>query len=107
MILIENPNQLSLYRLPKIQSSEYFPLPNIKEYVDKVVLTKYITLFDLACGYWQIPLILKAQKLAAFIISFGSYILLHMSFHLKNSPYFFRKVMSKTLKNCEIYMFLI
>ncbi|GBN84721.1 hypothetical protein AVEN_133378-1 [Araneus ventricosus] len=80
-----------------IIKTEYFPLPNIKQRVELVSVSKYITLLDLAKGYWQIPLSPRAQRLAAFVTNFGKYRPLRMPFSLKNAPYFFSKMMAELL----------
>ncbi|GFU39297.1 retrovirus-related Pol polyprotein from transposon 297 [Trichonephila clavipes] len=66
-------------KLNGIIRTEYFPLPNIEERVEKVSAAKFITVFDLSKGYWQIPLSKTAQRYAAFCTSFGTYRPLKMS----------------------------
>ncbi|GFV19767.1 retrovirus-related Pol polyprotein from transposon 412 [Trichonephila clavipes] len=71
MILVEvagkEPRPCVDYRkLNGIIRTEYFPLPNIEERVEKVSAAKFITVFDLSKGYWQIPLSKTAQRYAAF-----------------------------------------
>ncbi|GFW53257.1 retrovirus-related Pol polyprotein from transposon 17.6 [Trichonephila clavipes] len=75
MILVEvagkEPRPCIDYRkLNGIIRTEYFPLPNIEERVEKVSAAKFITVFDLSKGYWQIPLSKTAQRYAAFCTSF-------------------------------------
>ncbi|GFV99287.1 retrovirus-related Pol polyprotein from transposon 412 [Trichonephila clavipes] len=75
MILVEvagkEPRPCIDYRkLNGIIRTEYFPLPNIEERVEKVSTAKFITVFDLSKGYWQIPLSKTAQRYAAFCTSF-------------------------------------
>lgn len=106
MILVEvqgkEPRPCVDYRnLNKVIRTEYFPLPNIEERVEKVSSAKFITILDLAKGYWQIPLSKRAQRYATFCTNFGSYRPLRMSFGLKNAPYFFCKLMSSLLKGLE------
>ncbi|GFX88183.1 retrovirus-related Pol polyprotein from transposon 297 [Trichonephila clavipes] len=76
MILVEvagkEPRPCIDYRkLNGIIRTEYFPLPNIEERVEKVSAAKFITVLDLSKGYWQIPLSKTAQRYAAFCTSFG------------------------------------
>ncbi|GFT90989.1 retrovirus-related Pol polyprotein from transposon 17.6 [Trichonephila clavipes] len=75
MILVEvagkEPRPCIDYRkLNGIIRTEYFPLPNIEERVEKVSAAKFITVLDLSKGYWQIPLSKTAQRYAAFCTSF-------------------------------------
>ncbi|GFU06327.1 retrovirus-related Pol polyprotein from transposon 412 [Trichonephila clavipes] len=106
MILVEvagkEPRPCIDYRkLNGIIRTEYFPLPNIEERVEKVSAAKFITVFDLSKGYWQIPLSKTIQRYAAFCTSFGTYRPLRMSFGLKNAPYFFSKLMAELLNGLE------
>ncbi|GFU56542.1 retrovirus-related Pol polyprotein from transposon 297 [Trichonephila clavipes] len=76
MILVEvagkEPRPCIDYRkLNGIIRTEYFPLPNIEERVEKVSAAKFISFLDLSKGYWQIPLSKTAQRYAAFCTSFG------------------------------------
>ncbi|GFV98544.1 retrovirus-related Pol polyprotein from transposon 297 [Trichonephila clavipes] len=106
MILVEvagkDPRPCIDYRkLNGIIRTEYFPLPNIEERVEKVSAAKFITVLDLSKGYWQIPLSKTAQRYADFCTSFGTYRPLRMSFGLKNAPYFFSKLMAELLNGLE------
>ncbi|GFU09452.1 retrovirus-related Pol polyprotein from transposon 297, partial [Trichonephila clavipes] len=109
MILVEiagkEPRPCIDYRkLNGIIRTEYFPLPNIEERVEKVSAAKFITVFDLSKGYWQIPLSKTAQRYAAFCTSYGTYRPLRMSFGLKNAPYFFSKLMAELLNGLEDFV---
>ncbi|GFV29614.1 retrovirus-related Pol polyprotein from transposon 412 [Trichonephila clavipes] len=109
MILVEiagkEPRPCIDYRkLNGIIRTEYFPLPNIEERVEKVSAAKFITVFDLSKGYWQIPLSKTAQRYAAFCTSFGTYRPLRMSFGLKNAPYFFSKLIAELLNGLEDFV---
>ncbi|GFX86639.1 retrovirus-related Pol polyprotein from transposon 297 [Trichonephila clavipes] len=106
MILVEvagkEPRPCIDYRkLNGIIRTEYFPLPNIEERVEKVSAAKFITVLNLSEGYWQIHLSKTAQRYAAFCTSFGTYRSLRMSFGLKNAPYFFSKLMAELLNGLE------
>ncbi|GFX10581.1 retrovirus-related Pol polyprotein from transposon 297 [Trichonephila clavipes] len=109
MILVEvagkEPRPYIDYRkLNGIIRTEYFPLSNIEERVEKVSAAKFITVLDLSKGYWQIPLSKTAQRYAAFCTSFGTYRPLRMSFGLKNAPYFFSKLMAELLNGLEDFV---
>ncbi|GFW81770.1 retrovirus-related Pol polyprotein from transposon 297 [Trichonephila clavipes] len=109
MILVEvtgkEPRPCIDYRkLNGIIRTEYFPLPNIEERVEKVSAAKFITVLDLSKGYWQIPLSKTAERYAAYCTSFGTYRPLRMSFGLKNAPYFFSKLMAELLNGLEDFV---
>ncbi|GFT03799.1 retrovirus-related Pol polyprotein from transposon 17.6 [Trichonephila clavipes] len=49
-------------RLNKVTRTQFFPLPNYEELLEKVSAAKYISILDLTRGYWQIPLSPRAQS---------------------------------------------
>jgi len=78
MILVEVPGKeprpcIDYRRLNRIIRTEFFPLPNLEERVEKVAAAKFITVIDLAKGYWQIAMNDRAKRYAAFVTSFGSF----------------------------------
>ncbi|GBO17146.1 Transposon Ty3-I Gag-Pol polyprotein [Araneus ventricosus] len=108
MILVEAVGReprpcIDYRRLNSSIRNQYFPLPNIEERVERVSAAKFITVIDLAKSYWQIPLSKRAQRYAAFVTNFGTYVPLRMPFGLVNAPYFFSKLMSQVLENCESF----
>ncbi|GFW10660.1 retrovirus-related Pol polyprotein from transposon 17.6 [Trichonephila clavipes] len=109
MILVEVAGKeprpcIDCRKLNGIIRTEYFPLPNIEERVEKVSAAKFITVLDLSKGYWQIPLSKTAQRYAAFCTSFGTYRPLRISFGLKNAPYFFSKLIAESLNGLEDFV---
>ncbi|GFW31001.1 retrovirus-related Pol polyprotein from transposon 297 [Trichonephila clavipes] len=76
---VESPNKdprpcVDYRRLNEITRAEFFPLPNMEEIVEKVSAAPYVTVMDLSKGYFQIPLTPRAQRYAAFVTPFGTYI---------------------------------
>ncbi|GFW29111.1 retrovirus-related Pol polyprotein from transposon 17.6 [Trichonephila clavipes] len=103
MILVETPGRdprpcIDYRKLNEVIRTQFYPLPNIEHRIETVAASKYITLLDLTKGYWQIPLTPKAQRLAAFTTSFGTYRPLRMPFGLKNAPYYFSRLMAELLQ---------
>ncbi|GFR05606.1 retrovirus-related Pol polyprotein from transposon 412 [Trichonephila clavata] len=106
MILVETPGRdprpcIDYRKLNEVIRTQFYPLQNIGHRIETVTAAKYITLVDLTKGYWQIPLTPKAQRLAAFTTSFGTYRPLRMPFGLKNAPYYFSRLMAELLQECE------
>ncbi|GFW73186.1 retrovirus-related Pol polyprotein from transposon 297 [Trichonephila clavipes] len=106
LILVESPNKdprpcVDYRRLNEITRAEFFPLPNMKEIVEKVSAAPYVTVMDLSKGYFQIPLTPRAQRYAAFVTPFGTYIPKKMMFGLVCAPYYFCKLMAQVLEGLE------
>ncbi|GFS90698.1 hypothetical protein TNCV_3771221 [Trichonephila clavipes] len=106
MILVEvagkeNRPCIDYRKLNGIIRTEYFPLPNIEERVEKVSTAKFITVLIVSKGYLLIQLSKTAQRDSAFCTSFGTYRPLRMSFGLKNAPYFFSKLMDELLNGLQ------
>ncbi|GFW93889.1 retrovirus-related Pol polyprotein from transposon 297 [Trichonephila clavipes] len=91
LILVESPNKdprpcVDYRRLNEITRAEFSPLPNMEEIVEKVSAAPYVTVMDLSKGYFQIPLTPRAQRYAAFVTPFGTYIPKKMMFGTIASP---------------------
>ncbi|GBM77392.1 hypothetical protein AVEN_213854-1 [Araneus ventricosus] len=77
LILVEVPGKdarpcINYRRLNKVTRTQYFPLPNIEELIEKVSAAKYICLGS----YKRIlenPLSPRAQRYAAFVTTFGTF----------------------------------
>ncbi|GFX39205.1 retrovirus-related Pol polyprotein from transposon 412 [Trichonephila clavipes] len=106
LILVESPNKdprpcVDYRRLNEITRAEFFPLPNMEEIVEKVSAAPYVTVMDLSKNYFQIPLTPRAQRYAAFVTPFGTYIPKKMMFGLVCAPYYFCKLMAQVLEGLE------
>ncbi|GFW58201.1 hypothetical protein TNCV_2633751 [Trichonephila clavipes] len=106
LILVESPNKdprpcVDYRRLNEITRAEFFPLPNMEEIVEKVSAAPYVTVMDLSKGYFQIPLTPRAQRYAAFVTPFGTYIPKKMMFGLVCAPYYFCKLIARVLEGLE------
>ncbi|GFY31563.1 retrovirus-related Pol polyprotein from transposon 17.6 [Trichonephila clavipes] len=88
-------------RLNKVTRTQFFPLPDIEELLEKVSAAKYISILDLTRGYWQIPLSPRAQRYASFVTTFGTFKSLKLPYGLTNAPYYFSRLMANLLRNCE------
>ncbi|GFW61173.1 retrovirus-related Pol polyprotein from transposon 297 [Trichonephila clavipes] len=90
-IKLESPNKdprpcVDYHRLNEITRAEFFPLPNMEEIVEKLSAAPYVAVMDLSKGYFQIPLTPRAQRYAAFVTPFGTYIPKKMMFGTIASP---------------------
>ncbi|GBN31626.1 Retrovirus-related Pol polyprotein from transposon 297 [Araneus ventricosus] len=86
--------------------TQYFPLLNIEERVERVAAANYISVLDLTKGYWQLPLTKRAQRYAGFATNFGCYIPKTLPFGLVSAPFTFSKFMAELLKGCEDFCVL-
>ncbi|GFS76320.1 retrovirus-related Pol polyprotein from transposon 17.6 [Trichonephila clavipes] len=73
----------------------------MEEIVEKVSAAPYVTVMDLSKGYFQIPLTPRAQRYAAFVTPFGTFIPKKMMFGLVCAPYYFFKLMAQVLEGLE------
>ena len=85
---------------------EYFPMPNIEEFLVKASSASFISIIDLTKGYFQIPLTKQAQRYAAFVTPFGSYIPRKMMFVIVSSGFYFCKLISMVLRGLGNYALL-
>ena len=42
-------------RLKKVTKPDPFPMPRVDKLIDRIGMARYITIFDLTKGYYQIP----------------------------------------------------
>ncbi|GFW52735.1 retrovirus-related Pol polyprotein from transposon 297 [Trichonephila clavipes] len=87
LILVESPNKdprpcVDYRRLNEITRAEFFPFAKYGRDSRKSECGSYVTVMDLSKGYFQIPLTPRAQRYAAFVTPFGTYIPKKMMFGL-------------------------
>lgn len=92
LILVEvsgkDPRPCIDYRkLNLITRDQTYPIPNIKERIEKFSSARFSSTLDLVRGYWQMPLTKEASRYAAFISPMGTYRPKVLSFGPKNAPY--------------------
>lgn len=74
-----------------------FTLPRIDDYLDRLKDAKFITVIDLASGFWQIPVKEEDREILAFSTPFGNYEPNVLPFGFTNSPSIFQAAISETL----------
>ena len=72
-----------------------YPLPRIDDCLNALGGCKYFSTFDLAPGYWQIPMNKDDKEKTAFISHYGLYHFNVMSFGLTNAPATFQRFMDR------------
>ena len=90
-----------------ITIQENWPLPDIRDILDRVNGSCWFTALDLKSGYWQILMDELSIAITAFSTPDGHYEFLRLPFGLKNAPSFFSRIMHQILgefKFVEIYL---
>jgi len=92
-----------------ITRKDAFPLPRIDDTLDQLSGMQYFCTFDLAAGYFQLPMAEKDTHKSAFITHMGLYEWLVLPMGLTNSPATFQRCMSSLLnglidRSCLVYL---
>ena len=88
-------------KLNSVTIDERFPLPLIKDLVDRVARASIYTILDLAWGFWSVPLDEDSIEKTAFVTPFGQFEWLVMPMGLKNAPATFQRIMQLVLDEFE------
>ena len=87
VVLVPKPDKswrfcVDYRKLNNHTKSDKYPLPNISECLTKMKGAKYFAKFDLAAGYWQIPMAEEDIEKTAFVTPLGLYEFTVMPFGL-------------------------
>ena len=87
--------------------SDSFPIPRIADCIDQIGNAKFVSMFDMLKGYWQVPLTQRAREISAFVTPSGLYQYKVMPFGMKNAPATFQRMVNKLVRDidgCEGYI---
>ena len=79
-----------------------YPMPRIDDLIDRLGQARYLTMLDLARGYWQVPMT-PASKKTAFITPQGLFQFAVMPFGLQGTPATFQQMMDQLLRGMSAY----
>ena len=103
---------LDLKNLNKISSTEAWPIPNIKELLNRLGThqASYFAVMDLTMGYHQAPIDPSCKKFTAFRTDTGLYQWNRLAMGLQGAGSYFQRVMSTVVlprlihSICELYL---
>ena len=82
-------------KLNAATSPDPFPIPRVEDLLDGMSSAKFITILDLARGYWQVPMEPASRGKTAFSTDFGKYEFMVMPFGLVGAPATFQRLMNE------------
>lgn len=96
-------------KLNAVVKKDAYALPRTDDYLDRLAKAKYVTIIDLASGFWQIPMREQDREKLAFITPFGNYEPNVLPFGFTNAPAIFQRAISETLSphldiRCLVYI---
>ena len=80
-----------------VSKKETYPLPHIKDVIDKIAGAKYWSTQDAASAYWSIPLSENDKEKTAFSVPRGKFEFNVMPFGLSNSRATYQRMMDMCL----------
>ncbi|XP_065894244.1 uncharacterized protein [Dysidea avara] len=94
-------------KLNGVSKTDSYPIPRVDDCIDRIGHAKYVSIFDLLKGYWQVPLTRRAQELSAFATPDGLFQYCVMPFGMKNAPATFQRMVNgviRGLEGCDAYI---
>ena len=113
VLMVKKPDQtirfcIDFRQLNRKTVKDPYPLPRIDESLDKLGKAKWFSSFDLAAGYWQVPLDPESREKTGFTVAgLGRFHFLVVPMGLTNAPAHFQRAMDSLLAGlCECLVYL-
>ena len=87
--------------------SDSFAIPRIADCIDQIGNAKFVSMFEILKGYWQVPFTERASEISAFVTPSDLYQYNFMPFGMKNAPTTFQRMVDKLVRDidgCEGYI---
>ena len=85
--------------LNDITTKDSYPLPEVKDILDKLSGCEFFSTLDGASAYWSIPIREEDRKKTAFLTPRGQFEFCVMPFGLCNAPATYQRAIDNVLKN--------
>jgi transposase InsO family protein len=85
--------------LNRVTRTDAYPLPRIRESLDRLGKARVFSSLDATWGFWQNPVATEDIHKTAFNTRYGSYEFMVTPFGLKNSPSAYQRMMDEVFKN--------
>ena len=73
-------------KINQVAKFDSYPMPRVKDVLEKVGTAKCISTLDLTRSYWQVPMSEESKEKVAFTTPFGFYEFNVMPFRLHTAP---------------------
>ena len=90
-------------KLNQVIEPDSYRIPLMESLVDKIAGARFVTLFDLCRGFWQLPVARDSQKYTAMTTEFGNFCFTALPMGLKIAPGCFQRLMDTVLAGAESY----
>ena len=81
-------------KLNAVTTPNHFAIPRVEDLLDGMSSAKFMTILDLARGYWQVLMESASRAKTAFSTDFGKYEFIVMPFGLVRAPATFQRLMN-------------
>lgn len=88
---------LDFHKVNSVSQFDAYPMPHIRELLEKLGKATFLTTLDMTKGYWQIPLESESKEYTAFSTPLGLFQFKRMPFGLHGAAATFQRLVDKLL----------